>query len=153
MPFGWWTRVGRRKHKFNRIRQVAPTCPHGGHIGATWRIRLNRLFVAAIRPYVKLLWPLECAVWRLACICLLSVAGGNQLSECWTLLACQSDWQTLHFYQLLGEPFVASASLIPPSLDLFYIAGLMPAWSSVCKPSIWKQHESDRYFVVFFVEK
>jgi len=23
------TRVGRRKHKFNRIRQVAPMCPHG----------------------------------------------------------------------------------------------------------------------------
>jgi len=23
-----WTRVGRRKHKFNRIRQVVPICPH-----------------------------------------------------------------------------------------------------------------------------
>ena len=29
LPFGLWTRVGRRKHKFNRIRQVAPTCHHG----------------------------------------------------------------------------------------------------------------------------
>jgi len=28
MPFGLWTRVGRRKHKFNRIRQMAPMCPH-----------------------------------------------------------------------------------------------------------------------------
>ena len=28
------------------------------HIGATWRIRLNRSCAAAMRPYVKLLWPL-----------------------------------------------------------------------------------------------
>jgi len=30
----------------------------GGHIDATWGIRLNHLCVAAMRPYVKLLWPL-----------------------------------------------------------------------------------------------
>jgi len=30
----------------------------GVHIGATWRIRLNRPCAAAMRPYVKLLWPL-----------------------------------------------------------------------------------------------
>jgi len=34
--FGLWTRVDRKKQKFNRIRQVARMCPH---IGATWRIR------------------------------------------------------------------------------------------------------------------
>jgi len=28
------------------------------HIGATWRIRLNRPCAAAMRPYAKLLWPL-----------------------------------------------------------------------------------------------
>jgi len=28
---------------------------YGVHIGATWRIRLNRLCMAAMRPYVKLL--------------------------------------------------------------------------------------------------
>ena len=27
LPFGMWTRVGRRKHKLNRIRQMAPMCP------------------------------------------------------------------------------------------------------------------------------
>jgi len=27
--FGLWTWVGRRKHDFNRICQVAPMCPHG----------------------------------------------------------------------------------------------------------------------------
>ena len=27
------------------------------HIGATWRIQLNRPCAAAMRPYVKLLWP------------------------------------------------------------------------------------------------
>jgi len=29
VPFELWTRVGPRKHKFNRIRQVAPMCTHG----------------------------------------------------------------------------------------------------------------------------
>jgi len=29
LPFGLWTRVGRRKQHFNRIRQVAPMCPRG----------------------------------------------------------------------------------------------------------------------------
>jgi len=28
LPFGLWSRVGRRKHKFNHIRQVVPMCPH-----------------------------------------------------------------------------------------------------------------------------
>jgi len=40
---------------FARWRQSAHM---GGHIGATWRIRLNRLSAAAMRSYVKLLWPL-----------------------------------------------------------------------------------------------
>jgi len=45
-----------RKHIFARWRQ----CAHmGRHIGATWRIRLNRRpSVAAVQSYVKLLWPL-----------------------------------------------------------------------------------------------
>ena len=30
----------------------------GVHIGATWRIRLKRPFEAAMRPFIKLLWPL-----------------------------------------------------------------------------------------------
>jgi len=29
LKFGMRTRVGRSKHKFNRIRQLVPTCPHG----------------------------------------------------------------------------------------------------------------------------
>jgi len=28
-PFGLWTRVGQKKHRFIHIRQVAPLCPHG----------------------------------------------------------------------------------------------------------------------------
>jgi len=31
---------------------------YGVHIGATWRMRLNRPCAAAMRPYVKLPWPL-----------------------------------------------------------------------------------------------
>jgi len=29
LPFGSWARVGQKKHKFNRICQVAPMCPNG----------------------------------------------------------------------------------------------------------------------------
>jgi len=29
LGLGLWTRVGQRMHKFNRIRQAAPMCPHG----------------------------------------------------------------------------------------------------------------------------
>jgi len=53
LPFELWTRVGRKKHKFSRIRQVAP--PPGA---TTWQIRLNCPSAAAMRSYVKLLWPL-----------------------------------------------------------------------------------------------
>jgi len=40
LPFGLWTRVGRRKHKFNRIHQVAPMRPHGR---AHWRHLANTI--------------------------------------------------------------------------------------------------------------
>ena len=36
MPFGMWTHMGSRKHGSDRV-----------HIGATWRIRLNRQYAAA----------------------------------------------------------------------------------------------------------
>ena len=60
LPFGSWTRVGRRKHMFNNIHQVAPMCPHGR---ARWRYLVNTIEPPvcggdAARPYVKLLWPL-----------------------------------------------------------------------------------------------
>ena len=44
MLFALWTAVGPRKHVL-----------HGVHIGATWRILLNRPFAAAMPSYVKLL--------------------------------------------------------------------------------------------------
>ena len=40
MPFGLWTRVGPRKHALD-----------GMHTGGTWRIRLNRPYAAAMRPF------------------------------------------------------------------------------------------------------
>jgi len=55
LPFGLWTRVGRRIHKFNGIRQVAPVSLIEGHVDATWRIRLNHPFTVAmqlLRPLV-----------------------------------------------------------------------------------------------------
>jgi len=47
MQFGIWTRMNPRKHVLDLV-----------HIGVTWWIRLNRPCAAAMRPYVKLLWPL-----------------------------------------------------------------------------------------------
>ena len=65
MPLGLWTQVGRRKHKFNCICQVAPMCSHNG----AWRIRFNRPSAAAMRPYVKWLWPLVlCTVIHRCCL-------------------------------------------------------------------------------------
>jgi len=40
LPFGLWTQVGRRKHKFSRIRQVEPMCPHGK---AHWHYLVNTI--------------------------------------------------------------------------------------------------------------
>jgi len=40
LPFGLWTPVGLRKHKLNRIPQVAPMCPHGR---AHWRHLANMI--------------------------------------------------------------------------------------------------------------
>jgi len=47
MPFGMWTWVDGSKHVLD-----------GVHIGASWRIRLNRPCAAAIRPFVKIFWSL-----------------------------------------------------------------------------------------------
>jgi len=58
LPFGLWTQVGRRKHKFNCIRQVAPVWPP---MRAHWR----RPSADAMPPHVKLLWPL--VIIRLHC--------------------------------------------------------------------------------------
>ena len=58
LPFELWTRMGRRKHKFNRIRQVAPMCPHEKthcrHLANT----IEPSVYGGDAPCVKLLWPL-----------------------------------------------------------------------------------------------
>jgi len=47
VPFGIWTQVGPRDYVLGRLLT-----------GATWRILLNRPRAAAMRPVVKLFWPL-----------------------------------------------------------------------------------------------
>ena len=39
VPFGLWTRVGRRKHIFNRISRWRQCALIEGRIGATWRTK------------------------------------------------------------------------------------------------------------------
>ena len=53
MVFELWTRVGPKKHALD-----------GMHIGATWRIRLNRPCVAAMRPFWQITLTTRC---RLVC--------------------------------------------------------------------------------------
>jgi len=57
----WWAEGSTSSVVFVKWRQ----CAHmGGLIGTTWRIRLNRPSAAAMRFYVKLLWPLiSTAYW------------------------------------------------------------------------------------------
>jgi len=45
---------------------------YGLHIGATWRMRLNRACAAAMRPYAKLLWQLVIP-WGQYIICYISM--------------------------------------------------------------------------------
>jgi len=40
LPFGLWTRVGQRKHKFSHMCQMIPMCPHGR---AHWRQLANTI--------------------------------------------------------------------------------------------------------------
>jgi len=51
LPFRLWTRMGRRKHKFNCIRQVAPMCPHET---AHWRNMTNTIQPSIFGSYVAL---------------------------------------------------------------------------------------------------
>ena len=72
LSFGLWTRVGWRKHKFNRIRQVGQCALPCGHIGASWRIRLNRPSAVAMR---------SCQIPLTTCLWMLSIA--QRLSTCY----------------------------------------------------------------------
>jgi len=53
--FGLWSRVGRKKHSFNRIRHVAPMCHHGR---AHWRHLANTIKPSVCGGDIKLLRPL-----------------------------------------------------------------------------------------------
>ena len=66
MPFGLWAGMGPRNHVLvgspEMLRDVAMAT-----MGSAWRIRLNRPCAAAMRPYVKLFWPLVLimsVLWR-----------------------------------------------------------------------------------------
>jgi len=65
LPFWSWTWVDQRNTSsviFTRWHQCALPW---GYIGATWRIQLYHLSVAAMQPYFKLLWPLVIIIIRL----------------------------------------------------------------------------------------
>ena len=63
------------------------TSLHVGHIGATWRIRLNRPRLAEMRPYVTVLWPLVLTVMIDLFACVWSVGVQGSLEVYWADVA------------------------------------------------------------------
>ena len=116
LPFGLWTRVGRRKHKFSLIRQMAPMCPHGR---AHWRHLANTVEPSVCGGDVVL-----CQITLTTCF-LFSVARVTScvlpVECCWldchpSLVPnlCISSGQTRTFYILFDN--------IPVCLPLFFVA-------------------------------
>ena len=58
LPFALWSWMGRRMHKFNRIRQVGPMFPHGRTHCRQLANTIEPSVYVGDAPYVKLLWPL-----------------------------------------------------------------------------------------------
>jgi len=74
LPFGLWTQVGRRKHKFNHIRKVAPMDRHGrAHLAPPneydWTVRLQRrcVLMSNYFDYLLLLLLLLLSMLLLSC--------------------------------------------------------------------------------------
>jgi len=88
LPFTLWTRIGQRKHKFNRTCHVAvhQYAFMGGHIRATWRIRLNRPSSAVMHTYVNLLWTVVFCLHN-DCSSVLFLSLSPFIS-----ILCHSDW-------------------------------------------------------------
>jgi len=57
LPFRLWTRVRLRVHMFNRIRQVAPMCPHGRTRCRHVSNNIEPSVYGGDAPYVKLFCP------------------------------------------------------------------------------------------------
>ena len=60
---------------------------YGVHIGATWRIWLNRPFASVMRPYVKLRWPLvnraiSATCWNSLAYCFSVKHGLDSMGNC-----------------------------------------------------------------------
>ena len=82
---------------FARWRQCALPC---GYIGATWQTRLNHPSAAAMRSYVKLLWPLVCfktpyGSYFPSIFKVLGNVVGQQLTGCSVTVISDISWWTL----------------------------------------------------------
>jgi len=94
LPFGLWTRVGRRKHKFNHIRQVGPRCPHGR---AHWR------HLAAMRQRCGLISNYFDHLSRICAVAQYAVLEANSQWDRRTFAFCRSQtlgpiWMSLQIY-------------------------------------------------------
>jgi len=97
LPFALWTRVGRRKHKFSRIRQVAPMYPHWHNLANT------------IEPSVCGGDAALCQITLTSCFCM--VMQVNYQTDCivicwWTKLNVKSSYKRHAGLELLSESTV-----------------------------------------------
>jgi len=77
LPFDLTTWVGRMKHKFNRIRQVAPKCPHGT---AHWRHMANTIKPSVCGGNAALC---QSILTIYIYYCLISITYGSVLAYFW----------------------------------------------------------------------
>ena len=123
---------------------------YGVHTGATWRIWLKRPCVAAMRPYLKLLWPL----FNIH-VDVLTVTRLNTVCEAWwvlTMLTCalcrQGDVWFLFdqfMYLLLGINYKTTTLLLDGKrikLQLWYVLEIdtfITANFSITRPcTVWE---------------
>jgi len=77
MSGGRYTQSDSAGGRTSTVRMPILTALDGVHIGTTWRMRLNHPHAAAIRPYVKILWPPVITAIIMADLVCISWDAGN----------------------------------------------------------------------------
>jgi len=135
LPFGLWTRAGPIKHKFNRIRQVAPMCRHGRahwrYIGATLAPagESTETFVCCVDA--ALLW----SPYGLGQTIIFSCCGLFMVALCnretiyifmlWFVLLLSSS--SLRSPYVIGRPYIFLPCSFFPSFFFFFFPRLISA--------------------------
>jgi len=138
--FGLWTRVSWRKHKFNRIRQIAPVCHHGLYLCIqNFLYSVTHSTCVYNKELIRYIVQLVFKVWFSACIWLVSSVVKNNVLvslSClfyWLIMAalCNrgaiiflpcSFFPSFFFFLLLFFPRLISAAVDRMSAILLHMA-------------------------------